>query len=567
METIREDEHVVRNQHIQNYSTQVYIKTIALASAFIISTIYIIYVALFGDITTTNYTSLLILYIWNVLYIVLQLKIFQAYIAKYVLKFFDIFQEDKYRDTLNSIILLLISSFIIYQCFVDLTRLYPVCFGLVLITLSIIYNIRNVLNIKWSVVVRSFNMHFILALLLFYFPLGRKCIYWFGQYIVKYLSYSKIGATFIFGQMLMDQYVFAFYVLSSIYLSFVTIAILRYLRIFDSIAKLSFVLSFCLGITPIEGICGTFNIFLSMTETCIVIRKRIKYLSLSEIFSLMVLGLSTVSFTALFGYIVLGADIDYLIISSIISIPCAFGFSKIFYPNDEVCDYLVRSTLRPITNMDTLEPSMQPPPPLSPIYAADPSSFAEEGNVNALLNNDDNNQNLLDKNTNNFFDVFMQSVIDANFVIRVIIGTIIAVMSFVACLDEIVKMILSPVVEDMGMINCLVYLISKIIPFMGIDESDASLVAQMYVNKVMINEFTAFTILGKNIKQIKSVRTIAMVNIMLCGFGNISAAGMLTSIIYSLTNNSIKVSNLVCKSLLVACIVNIYCACTIAVLI
>lgn len=515
---------------------------------FTLYTTYTLYAAIWCDKIERD-TAQLIIYLYGILIIYLcnRYSIYKKTLFKLTEWICDVFQETKYRNISMGLVSGCEIAIILYQCYHDMARLYSFLFATAIVAVSIIINVRNIQRIEWSVVLRSFNLQFLLATLLFYFPYGRQFMLEIGRGIVKYLKYSEIGATFVYGNMLMDQFILAFYILSAIYLSLMTIAILRYMGFIEFLKEVSVKVSFLLGITPTEGVFGLVNTCLSMTETCVVIKNQLEDLSSSELFSLMVTGLSTISFTALFAYVSLGANIDYLIISVIISIPCSFAFSKIFMPFQPPPQVLseglptTHQERRPLNNNDTRN-----------------RQIGENDNAENSSNDDKTKTNILDE--------CLKSMMEANFIIQVIISNLIAMVSFTAFLDKLVEIILSPFIEDMGLFKLLTFLISYIMPATGVDERDSYIMSEMFVKKILINEFVSFEILGKASKQTISERSLVMANFILCGFGNISAAGMLSSIISSLTDYKINCSRLVFKSLFVACIVNIYCACTISIL-
>lgn len=290
---------------------------------------------------------------------------------------------------------------------------------------------------------------------------------------------------------------------------------------------------------------GIVNICLSMTETCLIIRTNLQHLQRSELFALMVCGLSTASFTALFAYVNLGANIDYLIVSAIISIPCSFALAKIFEPPTRVHDYLSRSEITPLRNR---------------AHLMGPEIIAMERRIH-------------------FLDKCSESIRDAGTVIQLIIGNLIAIMSFVTFLDRFVSFLTRPFVGssinnnlyhnhdiDLGLIKLLTYITGWFFMGLGVDSADILIVGEIFIRKILINEFAAFKMLGKVMHKLTTTRSLAVANVLLCGFGNISAAGMLSAIISSLSNNKVQTTSILFKALAIACLVNIYCACTISIL-
>lgn len=503
--------------------------------AFVVATIYIAAAFVFAS---WPHPFIIYAYIVYLLYECQHWNLYDRIIRRFIIDIIlDIFEENIYRDLLTATVTFVNIGFIAYQCACDPTHLYPLCSSVGLIAICLICNFRN--RLHWSPIVRAFNAHYALALLFVYLPYGRKFIIDIGQGIVRYLKFSEIGARFTYGHMLIDQFVFAFYVLASLYLSLMTIAILRHIGFLDYLVGISQKFAFCIGVAPIEGVFGFLNIFMSMTETCVIVRDCLQKMTQPQIFSLLVTGLSTVSITALFGYVSLGADIDYLIVSSIMAIPCSFALSKIFYPDTVPNEYSRRNPLRRIRNLSNLE-----------------------------AGGDDEDGYVVMPEIKTLWDKCSESIIEATFVIQVIIGNLIALMSLVGAVDYMVSLFLTPfTTTPPGIVDILSIGVAYIMPLFGIDPYDARMSAEMLVNKVLVNEFSAFQLLGKNLNKFTSHRSVAIMNVMLCGFGNISASGMLSSMISSLTEKRVKTTGILIKALIVAIIVNIYCACTISILI
>lgn len=497
--------------------------------AFILVSIYYIYTNWFCAIDDNKKNIILFIYVIMIIYMINKYSLYKRTLFKVFDWIVDVFQETIYRDIAIGIISTCQLIFIIYLCYLNIVRVYAFLTAIGLIIISILLNLRKLNILPWNVIIRSLNVQFILAIMLFYFPFGKKLMIEMGRGIITYLRFSEIGARFVYGNMLIDHFIFAFYIMSSIYISFITITILRHYGFIGFLKELSLKLTFIIGITPIEGVIGLVNTCLSMTETCVVVRNNLIMMTQSELFSLMVSGLSTISFTALFGYVSLGANIDYLLTSIIISIPCSFAFVKIFYPPQTVTTS--RYDQRHLTyKMEEICPEIPT-----------------------------DNKNIIDHCT--------ESIMEANYVIQLIIGNLIFTVSFVAFLDRLIEILCCPFIENFGLIKILTLGLSYLMPAIGVSMKDSYMLAEMFIKKMLIDEFVAFQILGKTFKEIASERAIIVANFLLCGAGNVSSIGMLPAIINSLTKNKVNVTHLAIKSLYVSCFVNIYCACTISILI
>src|SRR5699024_4164843 len=87
-----------------------------------------------------------------------------------------------------------------------------------------------------------------------------------------------------------------------------------------------------LGTTRPESMNAAANIFVGQTEAPLVIRPYVKAMTRSELFAVMVGGLSTVAGSVLVGYSLLGARLDYLIAASFMAAPGALAMAKLLVP-------------------------------------------------------------------------------------------------------------------------------------------------------------------------------------------------------------------------------------------
>ena len=91
-------------------------------------------------------------------------------------------------------------------------------------------------------------------------------------------------------------------------------------------------LSKVLGTSKLETISASANIFLGQTEAPLLIKPYVERLTESELFTVMVGGLASVSGSILVGYSLLGIPIEYLISASFMSAPAGLIMAKIIIP-------------------------------------------------------------------------------------------------------------------------------------------------------------------------------------------------------------------------------------------
>src|SRR5699024_5977937 len=129
--------------------------------------------------------------------------------------------------------------------------------------------------------------------------------------------------------------VFALQVLPVIVFFASLTAVLFHLKILQQVVRLiGGALQKVLGTGHAESTNAAANIFLGQTEAPFVIRPYLSSLTRSALFAVMVGGLATVAGSVLVGYSLLGANLDYLIAASFMAAPGALLMAKIVVPEE-----------------------------------------------------------------------------------------------------------------------------------------------------------------------------------------------------------------------------------------
>jgi CNT family concentrative nucleoside transporter len=84
-----------------------------------------------------------------------------------------------------------------------------------------------------------------------------------------------------------------------------------------------------------ESMSATANIFVGQTEAPLIVRPYIASMTRSELFAIMVGGMSTVAGSVLAGYVLLGVEIQYLLAASFMAAPGGFLMAKLLMPESE----------------------------------------------------------------------------------------------------------------------------------------------------------------------------------------------------------------------------------------
>jgi CNT family concentrative nucleoside transporter len=153
------------------------------------------------------------------------------------------------------------------------------------------------------------------------------------------IEWTHAGTSFVFGPLLDSGYTFALGVLPIIVFMGSLFGVLYHLGIIQPIVRLlARALSRSMRLSGVEGLAAVANIFVGMIESGIVIRPYLARMTRSELFSFMVLGMSTIAGSVMVTYIKIlgGGDFaGHLLVASLISAPAALVVAKIMVPETE----------------------------------------------------------------------------------------------------------------------------------------------------------------------------------------------------------------------------------------
>jgi len=250
-----------------------------------------------------------------------------------------------------------------------------------------------------------------------------------------------------------------------------------------------------IGTGAVESMNAAANIFVGQTEAPLVVRPYLKGLTEPQMFAVMVSGLASIAGTVLAGYVLMGAELKYLLAAAFMAAPGGLLMAKIVMPDDEVI---------PAGGHEKLK--MEPSHHKNVILAA--ASGTTDGlrlaaNIGAML---------------------------------------IAFVALIALFNGLVGWLfdLSPVVWLFGLFGVdlaaieggitLQFILGKIFqPLMyllSVPWAEAEAAGALFGEKLILNEFVAFSHLNDYLAGM-SPRTIAVVTFSLCGFANLSSIAIL----------------------------------------
>ncbi|MGA1104050.1 MAG: NupC/NupG family nucleoside CNT transporter [Pseudomonadales bacterium] len=174
--------------------------------------------------------------------------------------------------------------------------------------------------------------------LVLYVPAGKEALSWLADKVIVLLDYSRAGFEFLFGGVVGDNvgFVFAFNVLPVIIFFSSMIAVLYYLGVMQWIvAIIGGFLKKLLGTSHSESMAAAANIFVGQTEAPLVVRPYIAGMTRSELFAVMVGGLSSIAGSVMAGYAALGIEVKYLLAASVMAAPGGLMMAKIVMPETD----------------------------------------------------------------------------------------------------------------------------------------------------------------------------------------------------------------------------------------
>lgn len=166
-----------------------------------------------------------------------------------------------------------------------------------------------------------------------------------GVYVINKIAFSvewlytssNEGIKFLFGNLADSSgawgFLFAFKILPAIVFFSAITSLLYYFGVIQVIVHfLGYLVRPIYGTTGPETLCAVANSFLSQTEAPLLIRSYLKTMTESEIFVVMVSGMSTISCSLFAVYGAIGIPLKHMLISSILCIPASLLISKMWVP-------------------------------------------------------------------------------------------------------------------------------------------------------------------------------------------------------------------------------------------
>ena len=338
---------------------------------------------------------------------------------------------------------------------------------------------NNKKHIKWRTIIIGFLIQFGFALIVLKWSVGRYVLSKASLGVQGVISYANEGIGLVFGSLTNDGSIFAVNVLCVIIFISAVVSILYYLGIMQFIIRvIGGALSKLLGTSQLETISASANIFLGQTEAPLLIKPYVAKLTESELFTVMVGGLASVSGSILVGYSLLGIPIEYLISASFMAAPAGLIISKMLYPE---------------TEFDKIQ----------------------------------NEVKMVKDDSANVVDAASKGAIDGLGLVLNIAAIILAFVALIALVNGLIGWIGGWFgFSDLSLQTILGYIFAPVAVIIGVPWGESVIAGSLIGQKIILNEFVAFTSMSPLLPEL-SAKTTAIVTFALCGFANISSIAIL----------------------------------------
>ena len=339
---------------------------------------------------------------------------------------------------------------------------------------------RKLINTR--TVAGALLLQILIGALTLYSETGIAILNYCSAAVGSVLENAQGGIEFVFGEVgtLEFGFIFAFQVLPIIVFFSSLVSLLYHIGLMGWIIKLvGGALGAILQTTKAESTSATANIFVGQTEAPLTIRPYLESMSHSELFSIMVGGLSTVAGSVLVGYSLLGVDMNFLIAASFMAAPGGILMAKLMIPE------MARESKEEQDFKIEIEKH---------------TNAIEAAAVGATRG--------------------MQLAINVGAIVLAFVGLIALTNSLLEGLGNQFN------IDNFSLEIILGYLFKPVAFMLGIPWSEAQLAGNLIGQKLVFNEFLAYATFTEEIENFDT-KSQAIITFALCGFANFSSIGII----------------------------------------
>jgi CNT family concentrative nucleoside transporter len=340
------------------------------------------------------------------------------------------------------------------------------------------------------VVGSAFALQAAIAAVVLFWSGGQKAIEKLSLGVLAVIRFANAGIDMVFGPLADADIVgfsFAFNVLPIIIFFAALMSVLYHLRIMEWLVRIvGGALHKIIGTGAIESMNAAANIFVGQTEAPLVVKPYLKGLTDAQFFTVMVSGLASIAGTVLAGYVLMGAELEYLLAAAFMAAPGGLLMAKIIMPDDE---YI------PPSKHEKLE-----------------MERSQHGNVILAAAAGTTDGLRLAVNIGAMLVAFVALIALFNGLIGGVCG-LLGIDALLGVETVTLEFILGKIFQP------LMWLLS--VPW-----NEAEAAGSLFGEKIILNEFVAFSHLTERLAGM-SPRTIAVTTFALCGFANLSSIAIL----------------------------------------
>lgn len=352
---------------------------------------------------------------------------------------------------------------------------------------------RRAINIR--TVAGAFLIQVALGALVLYVPWGRDGLLAVSEAVGKVIAYGNNGLGFLFGGLVSDKmfevfggggFVFALRVLPLIVFFSALMAVLYYIGVMQMLIKfIGGFLQKVLGTSKAESMSAAANIFVGQTEAPLVVRPYISKMTESELFAVMSGGLASVAGSVLAGYSQMGVPLPYLIAASFMAAPGGLLFAKLLVPETE----------------------------------------KTQNESEVLVQSDE-------EKTANVIDAAASGAVTGAQIAIAVGASLLAFVALIAMINGIIGGVAGWFgYGDLTLQTILGWLFSPLAWVIGVPWSEAGVAGSLIGQKVVVNEFVAYSEFVNYLKPESTVTlsdtTKAIISFALCGFANLGSIAVL----------------------------------------
>lgn len=329
----------------------------------------------------------------------------------------------------------------------------------------------------WRIVLWSLGLQALFALLVLRSPFGAAALSAVADAVDLALRQANAGIELVFGP-LADRERFGVILAVSALPTIVYVAsvfsVLYHLGILQrAVAGMAWLMMRTMGTSGAETLAAAANVFMGQTEAPLIVAPYLERMTRSELHTVMVAGMATVSGGMLAAFIALGVDARFLLAASLVNAPAALMLAKVIVPESGTPETTGR--------------------------AAEVSGEREVNLIGAAASG---------------ASAGMKLVLN-------VVAMLIAFLSLVALVDLPLGAV------GLSLSQILGWVFTPVAFLIGVPAAEAATVGALLGKKLILNEFVAYLDLAAlRAEGALSLKSEVIATFALCGFANLSSIGI-----------------------------------------